>query len=215
MTEERPRRQRLPQLPEHPDEGCRYHPSCLSCPFPVCVFEVPAAARERIEIVGDTMQCAKCRGRLRYEAGIDGHVLKCHQCGSEIPAQAPAAASAQPANGTVPRLAHVATPDWIAGAKAELQRCLESVAAIEDAKRGAERIHAALTVYGITLDPLPWKARKGGTKAASRAPATQPTGTCIKCAREASLSAFMRVADGYVCRKAVECEARAQQAVPA
>ena len=31
--------------PVLPDTGCRYHPACLSCPFPACVEEFQGAAR--------------------------------------------------------------------------------------------------------------------------------------------------------------------------
>jgi hypothetical protein len=32
---------RVPELTHYRDEGCRYWRSCLSCPFPRCVFEEP------------------------------------------------------------------------------------------------------------------------------------------------------------------------------
>lgn len=37
------RKTRVDALPEHAeysDRGCEYHPSCLSCPLPVCRYDV-------------------------------------------------------------------------------------------------------------------------------------------------------------------------------
>ena len=31
----------LPERCRYADEGCELSPSCLSCPFPVCVYEIP------------------------------------------------------------------------------------------------------------------------------------------------------------------------------
>lgn len=31
----------LPERCRYADEGCEMAPACLSCPFPVCVYEVP------------------------------------------------------------------------------------------------------------------------------------------------------------------------------
>jgi len=38
----RVRRDALPEGATYQDDGCRYHPQCLSCPFPVCIkYELP------------------------------------------------------------------------------------------------------------------------------------------------------------------------------
>lgn len=164
-----------------------------------------------------SMQCAKCRGRLRYEAGIDGHVLKCHQCGNEVPTQAPAARP-QPANGTVPRLTHVASVDWIAGAKQELERHIAAVAEADKHRAEAERIHRALSVYGVSIPMLPWKAGKKAAPAASKTgERADRYDRCIRCGAERYIAGrtFLVTPGGRVCRNEAECEERVAAKVPA
>jgi len=36
----------LPEHTEYRDDGCRVHPSCLSCPLPACVYEERYSVRE-------------------------------------------------------------------------------------------------------------------------------------------------------------------------
>jgi DNA-binding CsgD family transcriptional regulator len=37
---------RLPEETEYRDDGCRVHPSCLSCPLPSCIYEERAGLRD-------------------------------------------------------------------------------------------------------------------------------------------------------------------------
>lgn len=39
---------RVPELDHYEDTGCRMHPSCLQCPLPRCVYELPAARPKRM-----------------------------------------------------------------------------------------------------------------------------------------------------------------------
>lgn len=34
---------------DHPDKGCELHPSCLDCPMPVCVEEIPCGKRNLLK----------------------------------------------------------------------------------------------------------------------------------------------------------------------
>ena len=34
-------RDSVPRYYQYPDKGCEFYPSCLTCPFPKCVYEEP------------------------------------------------------------------------------------------------------------------------------------------------------------------------------
>lgn len=36
-----------PEYCQYKDEGCRYAPSCLACPFSKCLLEIPRGSRRR------------------------------------------------------------------------------------------------------------------------------------------------------------------------
>ena len=44
---------RVPELTHYRDEGCRFWASCLSCPFPRCLFEAPGGPKQAIRALRD------------------------------------------------------------------------------------------------------------------------------------------------------------------
>ena len=59
------RRDALPENANYRDEGCKYSPSCLDCPFKQCIFEMPAASRSLISYDrGEKIR------RMRFEGGM-------------------------------------------------------------------------------------------------------------------------------------------------
>jgi hypothetical protein len=57
-------RDRVPEMTQYQDEGCRFWHACLSCPFPCCVFELPGGPNRAIHAFRD--------GEIRrlYAAGV-------------------------------------------------------------------------------------------------------------------------------------------------
>ena len=52
----------LPENATYRDDGCDIHPSCLSCPLPVCRYDVPGGKRAVLNIYRDQMIAALRRG---------------------------------------------------------------------------------------------------------------------------------------------------------
>ncbi len=46
---------RLPENATYRDDGCDLHPSCLSCPLPVCRYDIPGGKRAVLNIYRDQM----------------------------------------------------------------------------------------------------------------------------------------------------------------
>lgn len=45
-----PGRDRVPELTHYTDDGCRAHPTCLDCPFPLCIYEEPRGPRHALNV---------------------------------------------------------------------------------------------------------------------------------------------------------------------
>lgn len=45
----RTRANALPESTHYPDNGCTFHPACLDCPEPICLFESGARRRRTLE----------------------------------------------------------------------------------------------------------------------------------------------------------------------
>lgn len=97
--------------------------------------------------------------------------------------------------------------DWTALAIRQLAAKIDEVRAVDELRAEAERIHKALSVYGVaSLPALPW---------ATEAPAQKRTPyqrrRCVRCGHEGAGQAFMMTANGRVCKRRVDCDARMPQ----
>ena len=45
----------LPENATYRDDGCDIHPSCLSCPLPVCRYDIPGGKRAVLNLYRDQM----------------------------------------------------------------------------------------------------------------------------------------------------------------
>ncbi len=49
------RERQLPENATYRDDGCDLHPSCLSCPLPVCRYDMPGGKRAVLNLYRDQM----------------------------------------------------------------------------------------------------------------------------------------------------------------
>lgn len=60
----------LPEETEYRDEGCRVHPSCLSCPLPACIYEERYSVRQgRLARRRASLRARDMEIVARYRAG--------------------------------------------------------------------------------------------------------------------------------------------------
>lgn len=200
------------------DTGCELHPSCLTCPLPVCYEEASANQREELRMVMalTNNKCPRCRGTVQRTNGLDGPVLACLACAREypIPGDPPSTPPTDQLRAEPPsvpvKLVHVATQDWLTAAQADLKAKLKEIESVSHLQQEAARIHAALTAYGVpSLPALPWSGEKRAKQNRGGSLSTIKDKRCQRCG--SGFSSYIQTrkeGDGLVCRREGECAER-------